>query len=604
LNSLNLNTLQALYLKEITYTITDIKGYKRKREMQREKLSGAEIVVEELKAEGAEVAFGIPGGALLNLYDVLFREEEIRHILMRHEQCAAHAADGYARVLGKTGVCIATSGPGATNLVTGLTNANMDSSPVVALTGQVPTSVIGSNAFQEASTFTISMPITKHNFLVKRTEDLPKVIHNAFYIANTGRKGVVLVDLPTDILAGVAKVDLHPKETFAGYKPNIKPNRVQIKRAVEVLANAGRPLILAGGGVISSEASEELRCLAELLGAPVVTTLLGKGAIPEDHPFCLGMAGMHGHIYANRAINECDALLAMGTRFSDRTTGWQLDQFAPDATIIHVDIDAAEINKNVQVDIPIVGDVKLALAEIIRLLEKKREKKTGSEWEKKIKEMHSACEACIEDVWMEGSSMSDILIKEISKLLDDDAIVTTEVGQCQMFAAHYYMTKKPRTFISSGGLGTMGFGFPAAIGAKVAAPDKKVVDIAGDGSFLMTCHDLATCVENDIQVVVCIFDNRYLGMVRQWQELFFDKEYAHTGLGITPDFVKLGEAFGCYAERVEKPEELKEAFNNAFESGKPAVIDMIVGKEDKVLPMIPPGGGLTGMIGAERCKHV
>ena len=313
--------------------------------MARVKLSGAEIVVEELKEEGVEVAFGIPGGVLLNLYKELYKEEDLRHILMRHEQCAAHAADGYARVLGKPGVCIATSGPGATNLVTGLANANMDSSPVVALTGQVPTSAIGSNAFQEASTFTITMPITKHNFLVKRTEDLPKVIHNAFYIANSGKKGVVLVDLPTDVLAGTAKVDLHQKETFSGYKPNIKPNKVQIKRVVDVLVDAERPLILAGGGVISSEASEELRNLTEFLGAPVVTTLMGKGAIPEDHPFVLGMAGMHGHIYANKAINECDVLLAIGTRFSDRLTGWQLDEFAPDATIIHVDIDAAEINK-------------------------------------------------------------------------------------------------------------------------------------------------------------------------------------------------------------------------------------------------------------------
>ena len=572
--------------------------------MARVKLSGAEIVVEELKEEGVEVAFGIPGGVLLNLYKELYKEEDLRHILMRHEQCAAHAADGYARVLGKPGVCIATSGPGATNLVTGLANANMDSSPVVALTGQVPTSAIGSNAFQEASTFTITMPITKHNFLVKRTEDLPKVIHNAFYIANSGKKGVVLVDLPTDVLAGTAEVDLHQKETFSGYKPNIKPNKVQIKRVVDVLVDAERPLILAGGGVISSEASEELRNLTEFLGAPVVTTLMGKGAIPEDHPFVLGMAGMHGHIYANKAINECDVLLAIGTRFSDRLTGWQLDEFAPDATIIHVDIDAAEINKNVQVDIPIVGDIKLTLLEIIKLLEKKRKKKTGSEWEKKIKEMHSACETCIKDVWKEGSSTSDILIKEINKLLDGDAIVTTEVGQCQMFAAHYYMTKKPRTFISSGGLGTMGFGFPAAIGAKVAAPDKKVVDIAGDGSFLMTCQDLATCVENDIQVVVCVYDNRYLGMVRQWQELFFEKEYSHTGLGVTPDFVKLAEAFGGYGERVEKPEELKEALNNAFRSGKPAVLDMIVGKDDKVLPMIPPGGSLIGMIGAEKCRRI
>jgi acetolactate synthase-1/2/3 large subunit len=570
----------------------------------RVKLSGAKIVVKELKNEGVEVAFGIPGGVLLDLYDVLYKEEAIRHILMRHEQCAAHAADGYARVSGKTGVCIATSGPGATNLVTGLANASMDSAPVVALTGQVPTSAIGTNAFQEASTFTITMPVTKHNFLVKRTGDLPKVIHNAFYIANTGRKGVVLIDLPKDVLADVAEVDLHPKDTFAGYKPNIKPNKVQTKKTAEVLANAERPLILAGGGIISADATDELRILAELLGACVVTTLMGKGAIPEDHPLCLGMAGMHGHIYANRAINECDALLALGTRFSDRLTAWQLDQFAPDATLIHVDIDAAEINKNIPVDIPIVGDVKLAVADIIKWLEKKKKLGGKSIWQQRIGEMHSACEECIKDVRRAGTSLSDMFIKELSAILDGDAIVTTEVGQCQMFAAHYYMTREPRTFISSGGLGTMGFGFPAAIGAKVAAPDKKVVDIAGDGSFLMTCQDMATCVESNIPVVVCLLDNRYLGMVRQWQELFFDKKYAHTGLGITPDFVKLAEAFGCYGERVEKPEDLKDALNNAFESEKPSVIDMIVGKEDKILPMIPPGGGIIGMIGTERCKHV
>ena len=573
--------------------------------MTGEKLSGAEIVVEELKNEGVEVAFGIPGGVLLDLYEVLYTEDAIRHILMRHEQCAAHAADGYARVSGKTGVCIATSGPGATNLVTGLANASMDSAPVVALTGQVPTAAIGSNAFQEASTFTITMPVTKYNFLVKRTEDLPKVVHNAFHIANTGRKGVVLIDLPKDVLATKVEVDLHQKETFAGYKPKIKPNKVQIKKAAEALVNAERPLIIAGGGVISTGATEELRHLVEFLGAPVVTTLMGKGAIPENHPFSMGMAGMHGRIYANRAINECDALLAIGTRFSDRLTGWQLDQFAPDATLIHVDIDAAEINKNIQVDIPIVGDAKLALGDIIKWLEKKKTADTSkSVWVQRIKEMHSACEECIKDVGRAGSSISDMFIKEISAILDSNAIVTTEVGQCQMFAAHYYITKKPRTFISSGGLGTMGFGFPAAIGAKVAAPDKKVVDIAGDGSFLMTCQDLATCVENDIPVVVCIFHNRYLGMVRQWQELFFDKRYSHTGLGSSPDFVKLAEAFGCYGERVEKPEELKDALHNAFESGKPAVIDMIVGNEDKILPMIPPGGGLTGMIGVERCKHI
>ena len=566
------------------------------------KLKGAEIVVEELKAEGVEVAFGIPGAALLDIYEKLYAEDSIRHILMRHEQCAAHAADGYARVSGKAGVCIATSGPGATNLVTGLANANMDSVPVVALTGQVSTGAIGSNAFQEASTFTITMPVSKHNFLVKRTEDLPKVIHNAFHIATTGRQGVVLIDLPKDVLTTKAAVELHPKETFPGYKPNIKPNRVQLKKAVDVLVNAERPLILAGGGVISANATGELQLLAEYLGAPVVTTLLGKGAIPETHPFSLGMAGMHGRIYANRAINECDALLAVGTRFSDRLTGWLLDQFAPEATLIHIDIDAAEINKNIPVDIPIQGDARLALEDLSTMLEKRRAVDTGASlWVQRIRAMHAACEDCIKDVYRAGTSASDMYIKELNRILDDEVIVTTEVGQCQMFAAHYYLAKKPRMFISSGGLGTMGFGFPAAIGAKVAAPDRRVVDIAGDGSFLMTCKDLATCRENDIPVVVCIFDNRYLGMVRQWQELFFGKKYSHTGLGFTPDFVKLAEAFGCYGERVEKPEELKEAVQNAFKSGKPAVIDMIVGLEDKVLPMIPPGGGLLGMIGTEHC---
>jgi len=575
-------------------------------------LSGAEIVVEELKNEGVEVVFGIPGGVLLDLYNVLYSDDKIRHILMRHEQCAAHAADGYARVSGKPGVCIATSGPGATNLVTGLANANMDSAPVVALTGQVLTTAIGTNAFQEASIFTITMPVTKHNFLVKRTEDLPKVIHNAFYIANTGRKGVVLVDLPKDVLARRVEVDLHQKETFAGYKPPLKPNRTQVEKAADALANAERPVILAGGGLISADAAEELRHLVDFLGAPVVTTLMGKGAIPEDHPFSLGMAGMHGRIHANRAIYDCDALLALGTRFSDRLTGWQLDQFAPYAKLIHVDIDAAEINKNIQADIPIVGDVKLTIADIIRSLEKKRraEMNAGSKsknlslWVRRIKEMHSACEECIKDVRKSGSSISNMFIKEISAILDENAIVTTEVGQCQMFAAHYYITKKPRTFITSGGLGTMGFGFPAAIGAKVAAPDKEVLDIAGDGSFLMTCHDLATCVACDIPVVVCIFNNCYLGMVRQWQELFFDKRYSQTCLGRTTDFVKLVEAFGGYGERVEKPEELKDALHNAFASGKPAVIDMIVGWDDKILPMIPLGGKLTGMIGTERCRGI
>lgn len=564
--------------------------------------SGARLMIDALKKEHVDVMFGIPGGVLLGLYDVLYDESSLKHILFRHEQCAAHAADGYARASGRVGVCIATSGPGAMNLVTGLATANIDSSPVVAFTGQVKTGAIGTDAFQEADTFTVTMPITKHNFLVKKTEDLPGIVRGAFHLANTGRKGVVLVDLPTDVLNQKIRDGSTKNIEFIGYKSNSTPNAPQLEKAAKALMDAERPIILAGGGVITSGATEELRAIAEYLGAGVVTTLMGKGAIPEGHPLALGMAGMHGRVPANNSITECDVLLSIGTRFSDRTTGWQLNRFAPSALKIQIDIAACEINKNLQVDIPVVADAKESLRVLFSFLEQMKKKMETKNWTARLKEMHNLCQECIDNIDTQETLDPRWVVKEIGEYLDDDAIVTTEVGQCQMYAAHYYTAKGPRNFITSGGLGTMGFGFPAAIGAKVAKPDKQVIDIAGDGSFLMTCQDLATCVENDIPVVVCILHNRYLGMIRQWQELFYGKRYPASYLGETPDFVKLAEAFGAYGERVKKPSELKGALKNALASDKPAVLDIIVGKEDKILPMIPAGGRIDRMIGVEKCR--
>jgi acetolactate synthase I/II/III large subunit len=559
------------------------------------KMKGKEAVVKSLEEEGVKHAFGILGGMIIDVYDALYDSKQLRHILMRHEQCAAHAAEGYARASGKTGVCLATSGPGATNLVTGIADAFMDSVPIVAITGQVPLKMIGNDAFQESDIVGITMPITKHNFQVTDPDDIPSTISAAFKIASTRRPGPVLVDIPKDMQQrDLAKEFNYPKDVaLPGYKV-VKGagHPKQIIDAAKMLMNAERPVIVAGGGVISGGACNELVTLAESLGIPVATTLMGKGAIPEEHPLSLGMLGMHGRMAANKVVTDCDLLMAVGMRFSDRSTA-DVKYFAPNAKIIHVDIDASEIGKNVRVDMPIVGDSKLVLENIIKATHKlKGTKKT--EWDKKVAQWKK--EYAPEYDYDCVPIKQQCVMKEINKLLDSKVIITTEVGQCQMWAAHYLNIKDPRQFISSGGLGTMGFGFPAAIGAQVAKPDCRVIDIGSEGSFLMTGQDLATCVVEDIPVIAVILENRYLGMVKQWQDLFYKKRRSHTYLGEVPDFVKYADAFGAQGLRVEKPGEIKSALQKALKTKEPTIISIKVDPDEHILPMIPPGGRMDQMI--------
>jgi len=554
-------------------------------------MRGGEALIKSLKDQGVNVVFGYPGGQVLPLYDMIY-DSDLKHILVRHEQCAAHAADGYARASGKVGVCIATSGPGATNLVTGIATAYMDSSPIVAIAGQVPSWLIGNDAFQEVDTIGMTMPITKHNFQPLSAEEIPETVKSSFYIAGTGRPGPVVIDLTKDAQEHELEFEEDIKIDLPGYKPTLKGHPLQIKRAASLIQNAKRPVILAGGGVISSSSSEELLKFAEIIGAPVTTTLLGKGSFPEDHELALGMLGMHGRRPANFAVDDCDCLIAVGCRFSDRTTG-KVDEFAKNAKIIHIDIDPAEIGKNVDVDIPIVGDARIILLNLVKSLSRSRVSVNG-EWANHLKKfkMSGVPRTSFDDVPLKPQQV----IKEIMEAVDEDTIMTTDVGQNQMWMAHYFLSKKPRTFLSSGGLGTMGFGFPAAMGAKVAMPENDVVAVCGDGGFLMVSQDLATIKEYDIPVVVCVLDNRYLGMVAQWQNLFYEKRFSHTHLGEVPDFVKLAEAFGVSAERVEKPGEMRETLQNAINSGEPTLIDVIIDPEE-ILPMVPPGCGLTEMIG-------
>lgn len=551
-------------------------------------MNGAKALIESLRREGVDVVFGYPGGVLLPLYDELY-DSGIRHILVRHEQAAAHAADGYARATGRVGVCFATSGPGSTNLVTGIANAYMDSIPIVAITGQVATNMIGNDAFQEANITGITIPITKHNYLVTSVRELTKCVAKAFYIASTGRPGPVLIDIPTDIFKEEVNFEYTNNLRPRGYKPTTKGHPLQIKKAAKRIMEAERPVIYAGGGVIISNAAEELKILAELIDAPVTTTLMGKGAFPEVHPLSLGMLGMHGTRYANYAISESDLLIGIGVRFDDRVTG-KIDKFAPNADIIHIDIDPAEIGKNVRVNVPIVGDVKNVLDALIPML--KRCDRSG--WNGRIEE------------WKEkyplGYQKDGRMVKPqfvIEKIYDicPDAIITTDVGQNQMWAAQFFKYVKPRTFISSGGLGTMGFGLPAAIGAKIGRPDAVVFDIAGDGSFMMMCHELATAVNNGINVKVALLNNSYLGMVRQWQELFYDKRYSQTYLGSSTDFVKLADAFGAVGMLVEDPNDVESTIKKAIEIEKPVLIDFRVSKEENVFPMVPPATGIMDMIG-------
>jgi acetolactate synthase-1/2/3 large subunit len=562
------------------------------------KMSGAQALLEALKRQNVEVIFGISGGAILPIHDIL-PDSGIRHILARHEQCAAHAADGYARASGRPGVCMATSGPGATNLVTGIANAYLDSSPIIAITGQVNTFsantsyMIGRDAFQEADIIGITTPITKCNYQVTKASEVPRTVKLAFHIATTGRPGPVLIDFPKNVQTESAEMEFTDNVEVRGYKPKTEPHPIQVKRAVGLLLKAERPTVLAGGGVISSNACPELLALAELLMMPVATTLMGKGCFPENHPLSLGNVGMHGTLAANKLIVEADVLLAVGTRFSDRTTG-TLDEFCPDAKIIHIDIDTAEIGKNVEVDIPIVADAKKTLGAIHRLLVRQLKKKEKSPWFSRVQEFKKQCQEKVEPG--DSDLKPPLLIAELRRILPEDAIVTTEVGQNQMWAALHFKAYKPRTFISSGGLGTMGFGFPAAIGAKVACPDKVVVDIAGDGSFIMTEQDLACSVMEDIPVTVIVLNNSMLGMVAQWQRLFYDRRYSGVKLGGLPDFVKLAEAYGAQGFRVGSLKEFSKAVKKAIKSDVTTVIDVPISPEENVFPMIPPGKGLRGVI--------
>ena len=554
-------------------------------------LTGAEIFIRSLIREGVDTIFGYPGGVVLSVYDKLFSASGLRHILIRHEQAGTHAADGYARATGKPGVVLVTSGPGATNTVTGIATAYMDSIPLVVFTGQVPSTLIGNDAFQEADILGITRPITKYSFLVRDPAELAEVIHKAFYIARSGRPGPVLVDMTKDML--LAKAPYRPVHHvhLRGYRPVEKASPKQVAKAAELIAASRRPVIYAGGGVINSGAAVELRELARTMQAPVTTTLLGLGAFPETDPLALGMLGMHGTWYANMAVSECDLLIAVGARFDDRVTG-RLPDFATKAKKIHIDIDPSCINKNVTVDLPIVGDVKQVLRDLIPLVQRCDSEewlKTLARWKKEHPLRYRKS----------GSRLKpQEVIEAVSEVTRGEAIITTDVGQHQMWAAQYYTFTQPRSHITSGGLGTMGFGFPAALGAKLGCPDRTVVAITGDGGFQMTAMELATAVQYDIPVKVVILNNGYLGMVRQWQELFFEKRYSHSDLqSSNPDFVHLAEAYGALGYRVETRKQLMAALKAMMhEEHLPVVLDVQVEREENVYPMVPAGAAIYEMI--------
>ena len=555
------------------------------------RLTGAQIVVECLKKEDVKVIFGIPGGTIMPLYDVLYSETSIKHILTRHEQGAVHAADGYARATGKVGVCIATSGPGATNLVTGLANAHLDSIPLVAFTGQVSTNLIGTDAFQEVDISGITLPITKNSYVARDVKDLARIVQEAFYIARTGRPGPVLVDLPKDTQLAPTEFKYPESVSLNGYKPTFSGNVKQIKVAVQEIKNAKRPIIYAGGGVISSNAFPELKDFVLKTNIPITTTLMGLGCFPETHPLSLGMLGMHGTAYANYAVSAADLIIGLGVRFDDRITG-KLDEFALKAKIIHIDIDPAEVGKNILVDIPIIGDIKNILEKLNKYILKKKE----TEWLNTIEDLKRKYPL----KYTNNEELKPQYIMEtISKIAKDNTIIVTSVGQHQMWAALYYRYTEPRGFISSGGLGTMGYGFPAALGAKMGCPEKTVICISGDGSFQMNQQEIATAMNNNLAITVIIMNNGYLGMVRQWQELFYDKRYAETTLNGNPDFVKLVEAYGGTGIRVNKKQELYPALEKALSLNKFVLIDCLIPKEENVFPMVAPGSPISKMIGVE-----
>ena len=562
-------------------------------------MTGAQAIIASLEAEGVDTVFGYPGGQAIKIYDALYDSKKLHHVLARHEQGATHMADGYARATGKVGVVLVTSGPGATNTVTGIATAYMDSIPMVVITGQVTRGVIGTDSFQESDIVGITMPIVKHSFLLQSTDDLTETFREAFYIASTGRPGPVLIDIPSD-LQGAEMVFHYPDSVnIPSYRPTYKGNAKQIKQATALIETSKRPLLYAGGGIVSSHACQELKALAEAMQIPVVTTLLGKGCFPSSHPLSLGPVGMHGSKYANMAMTECDLIIAAGARFSDRVTG-KLDEFAPNAKVIHIDIDPAEIGKIREANVPIVGDAQGILGGIVAQLEKSGAEPVDAEWVETVNEWRERW-PYYDDQFNDypNQIVPEVALDELSKQLDpDNSIVTTEVGQHQMWAHQHIGREHARSFLSSGGLGTMGFGFPAAIGAKFGCPDKQVVCVAGDGSFQMNSQEMATAAINNAAVKVFLLDNRALGMVHQWQKLFYHERYSSTILDPVPDFVKLADAYGWEGERIEEPEEVAPAIARMLASDKPYLLDVAISPDQNVYPMVAPGAALDNVIGA------
>lgn len=562
-------------------------------------MSGAQAIIASLEAEGVDTIFGYPGGQAIKIYDALYDSKKIRHVLARHEQGATHMADGYARATGKVGVVLVTSGPGATNTVTGIATAFMDSVPLVVITGQVTRGVIGTDAFQESDIVGITMPVVKHSFLLQSCDDLTRTFREAFYIASTGRPGPVLIDIPSD-LSGSQMVFHYPDSiSIPSYKPTYKGNAKQVRQAANLIESAKRPLIYAGGGIVSSHACAELTQLAEHMRIPVVTSLMGKGAMRCSNPLNLGPVGMHGSKYANMAVTECDLLIAVGARFSDRVTG-KVSEFAPHAKIIHIDIDPAEIGKIIDPAVPIVGDAKVVLGAICDRLAKDGAAPIDQEWEKTVFSWRDRWPFYAADFADYPNKIApEIVLSKLSDKLDPEAsIVTTEVGQHQMWAHQNIHRERARTFISSGGLGTMGFGFPAAIGAQIGCPEDQVVCIAGDGSFQMNSQEMATAAINRVPLKVVIIDNRALGMVHQWQSLFYDHRFSFTELDANPDFVKLADAYGWQAMRIEHPDQVDEALDTMLASDGPFLLDVIIPTEQTVYPMVAPGAALDDIIGA------